>query len=84
MAFARNQFCRLYFGKDRKCLNEQETKEYYRLAKKLSRAENEASYQRGLEYSKEYYKKHKDRILKQHKEWRKQCALKKEKIGIIV
>ena len=58
MTVARNSFCRKYFGKDRECLTEEEMKEYWRIAKKISRANNPKSYAKEIEYNKNYFKTH--------------------------
>ena len=83
MAFARNQFCRLYFGKDRKYLNEEEMKEYFRLAKKMSRAENEELYQKDTEYNKRYYREHREHLLEVQREWKKNHALEIKRKNLI-
>ena len=57
VAVARNSFCRKYFGKDRKYLNDKETKEYWRIAKKISRANNPESYAKEMEYNKTILKR---------------------------
>ena len=58
-----NSFCRKYFGKDRKYLNDEETKEYWRIAKKISRANNPESYAKEMEYNKNYFKTHKEHLM---------------------
>ena len=58
MSVARNSFCRKYFGKDREYLTAEEMKEYWRIAKKISRANNPKSYAKEIEYNKNYFKTH--------------------------
>ena len=63
MTVARNSFCRKYFGTDREYLTAEEIKEYWRIAKKISRMSNPEKYEREKEYNKRYFQQHKEHLL---------------------